>query len=292
YFSTTLGATLENLVLLGGAGLAGTGNAANNAITGSTGNDTLSGGGGTGDDSMAGGLGDDRFVFDSAGDTASEAFGEGNDTVVNNAVEGYTLQANLENLTLGGAILSGTGNGLDNLITGNASNNTLDGGAGNDTLVGGAGSDLLLGGNGNDVLVWDVNDAPLDGGAGDDTVKLAGAAQTLNLGTLGLGTVNAKLQSIERIDIGGTGNNNTLTFDFDQVRDLSADSNTLYVDGDLFDVVNSLHPSTVDGAPHWELQGVQPVGNVYYIEYLYQPDNNPDNFLHLFVNQDLTQNIS
>ncbi|WAJ31339.1 calcium-binding protein [Jeongeupella avenae] len=71
----------------------------------------------------------------------------------------YQLGKYVENLTLTGTAISGTGNELANKITGNAQNNILVGGAGNDTLNGGAGNDTLWGGAGRDTLV---------GGAGAD----------------------------------------------------------------------------------------------------------------------------
>lgn len=55
-----------------------------------------------------------------------------------------------------GAALTGTGNGLDNVLTGNGSNNTLSGAAGNDTLIGGLGNDALAGGNGADVYSYSL----------------------------------------------------------------------------------------------------------------------------------------
>jgi Ca2+-binding RTX toxin-like protein len=68
----------------------------------------------------------------------------------------YTLGAEVERLTLtGSSALSGTGNGLDNILTGNSAANTLTGGAGNDTLNGAAGTDTLRGGSGNDTYVVD-----------------------------------------------------------------------------------------------------------------------------------------
>ena len=71
----------------------------------------------------------------------------------------YTLTANVENLTLTGSALNGTGNGLNNLIVGNGSANSLSGGAGNDTLDGGAGADTLIGGAGSDHFVFNTVDA-------------------------------------------------------------------------------------------------------------------------------------
>ena len=55
----------------------------------------------------------------------------------------YLLGANVENLTLGGSAVAGTGNDLANSISGNGANNVLKGGGGADTLRGGAGADSL-----------------------------------------------------------------------------------------------------------------------------------------------------
>jgi hypothetical protein len=44
---------------------------------------------------------------------------------------------NIERLTLAGAALNGTGNGLANILTGNSQANILNGGAGADTMSGG-----------------------------------------------------------------------------------------------------------------------------------------------------------
>ena len=72
YVSHTLGADLENLLLLGGAAINGTGNAAGNVITGNGAANALNGGagadtltGGAGSDTLTGGTGPDSFVFDS-----------------------------------------------------------------------------------------------------------------------------------------------------------------------------------------------------------------------------------
>ncbi|MCX7383820.1 MAG: hypothetical protein NT133_20915 [Alphaproteobacteria bacterium] len=82
--SYTLGDNVENLMLIGGRNLTGTGNALSNLITGNTGmslllglggDDTLIGGvnndtlvGGAGSDTLTGGLGADLFRFGSVGD--------------------------------------------------------------------------------------------------------------------------------------------------------------------------------------------------------------------------------
>ncbi|MFK0087405.1 putative Ig domain-containing protein, partial [Pseudomonas sp. NPDC090755] len=200
----TLGNNVERLTLTGSANLNGTGNALANTLIGNTGNNLLDGGGGNdliqggdgndtlqggagndslggdagndlldggaGNDSMAGGSGDDTYVVDQSGDSVSEVFEGGNDTV--RASLSYSLGAHLENLELAGSSnLNGTGNTLANRITGNTGNNVLDGGTGDDLLAGRRGSDTYRYGinYGNDVI-------DNSGGAATDidTVQLVG----------------------------------------------------------------------------------------------------------------------
>lgn len=151
---------------------------------GAAGNDTLTGGagaevlyGGDGDDVLdsggngnidyiadllAGGQGNDRYLLRSLADI-TEAWGQGNDTVV--ADIGYTLGYNLENLTLSAAagVASAIGNVLDNTLTGNSANNFLDGRGGQNTLIGGAGDDTYV-----------VHAYPNSGTLLDSVIELAG----------------------------------------------------------------------------------------------------------------------
>lgn len=185
YAGYTLAANVENLILKGGA-RSGTGNALANILIGTIGADTLDGAAGA--DSMVGGAGNDSYYVDNAADRAMELAGGGSDTVFSSV--SYTLAAEVENLTLTGVSLKGTGNAGANVITG---------GVGDDTLVGAGGADTLVGGVGNDRYVIDGSDTVTEAvGAGTDTavayvtVTLAAEVENLELGgNLSIGTGNS-----------------------------------------------------------------------------------------------------
>lgn len=114
----------------------------NDTLTGGNGDDKLDGG--TGADSMDGGAGSDLYIVDDAGDEVTEAAGEEGDVDEVESSVDFTLGDDVENLTLTGDAINGTGNELDNVIKGNAQNNTLDGGEGADSMEGGAGNDRYV----------------------------------------------------------------------------------------------------------------------------------------------------
>jgi Ca2+-binding RTX toxin-like protein len=200
----TIAADLENLTLIGGAAINGTGNSVDNTIFGNgqintliglAGNDTIDAGGGDdflyggdnndtlygragadtldgegGNNTLEGGGGDDTYIVRGASDVVVEISGAGIDTLISTATR--TLGTAQENLTLTGvAAINGFGNILANTMIGNEAANTLNGVAGTDTLSGNGGNDTLNGGDGNDTLSGGADNDLLDGGNNEDTLN-------------------------------------------------------------------------------------------------------------------------
>jgi len=131
----------------------------------------------------------------------------------------------------------------DDAFTGNTKSNVFVGGAGDDTLVGNGAADVLYGGAGDDVFLLKSSNvkalfskfgmngntehlARLDGGAGLDTLRLVGADVNLDIAkTAGQGAgmpdSTSRIESLERIDLTGTGDN-TLTLGVRDVQDMTA----------------------------------------------------------------------
>src|SRR5687767_110264 len=104
----TITGTIRTDILRGLAG--------NDTLFGLAGRDALEGG--LGADRMFGGAGNDTYVVDNVGDRVVESAGAGIDRVLASIT--YTLGAHVENLTLtGAAAITGTGNGLNNVVRGN-----------------------------------------------------------------------------------------------------------------------------------------------------------------------------
>ncbi|WP_044865905.1 Ig-like domain-containing protein [Enterobacter ludwigii] len=114
--------------------------------------------------------------------------------------------------------------------------------------------------------VASLNNATIQGGEGLDTLKLLGADQQLDLSALG-----NKIQSMEVIDITGSGNN-TLTLRAGEVLENASQNlfhdngfNQMMVKGDAGDKVNlsDLLPNDID-AGNWTNGGTVNVGGVEY----------------------------
>ncbi|MDE1152427.1 MAG: calcium-binding protein [Micavibrio sp.] len=205
-FDMSTNATEVEILNLTGAGIRATGNALDNTITGTSGLNILDGGagddtlnGGIGADSMTGGTGDDTFMVDNINDKVFESTGGGHDIVISTVNYSLASTLDVEDLTLSGTAISGTGNSGDNIITGNASANTLEGGAGADTLIGGSGNDVYIIDDTNNTIVE-------NGGAGTDVaqakVSYTIAENVENLVLLeGYGNINGT----------GNGGDNTIT---------------------------------------------------------------------------------
>lgn len=147
--SFALGDNIEELALQGSSAIDGEGNDLDNLITGNVAANTLNGG--LGADTLVGGDGNDTYIVDDEGDVVSEDSAYGTDDVV--SFIDYTLGANVENLTLAGTAVNGTGNALDNTLAGGEADNTLDGGAGADTMAGAAGHDVYIVDDAGDVVI-------------------------------------------------------------------------------------------------------------------------------------------
>jgi hypothetical protein len=152
-----------------------------------------------------------------------------------------------------------TGN---DVLTGNSTSQTLVGNSGNDTLIGGGGADVFYGGAGNDVFelnadnlnklaagVTDGQLARVDGGSGIDTIKLLTAGFTFDLTAIpnvaaGNPDGGSRIDSIEKIDLTGSGNN-ILRLAARDVQDM-AGMNIWNVDGNS-SIPDSFHQIMVTG---------------------------------------------
>jgi hypothetical protein len=211
--------------------------------------------------------------------------------------------------------------GADTLNGGTANENYASGG-GNDTLVMNGGTHVLSGGAGDDRFNLDVdalralqngltggNFARLDGGAGIDTLAINDGGVTLDLRAVanqgaGLPGSQSRLESIERIDLTGTGNN-SLLIDYRDVIDMAGmnlfTNATGWADGS-YDLAAGGTPSperrhqmVIDGNAGDTLQtsgGFQgQAGTVAFGGNLYLVLNHPSAFVQLLVDTDIRTTV-
>ncbi|QSL95137.1 M10 family metallopeptidase C-terminal domain-containing protein [Ectopseudomonas toyotomiensis] len=187
----TLGDHVENATLTNKVVFNLTGNALSNTLLGNAANNVLDGG--LGADVMNGGAGNDTYIVDDAGDVIIDSAGI--DTA--RASIAYTLGNGLENLVLtGDQAISGTGNGLANVLDGSQSSaaNELRGLGGNDTYIAGAGDTVIEEANGGIDLVQAYVSYTL----GDNLE---------NLSLLGSDALNGTGNGLANVITGNDGNN-------------------------------------------------------------------------------------
>ena len=170
-------------------------------LIGSDGANRLDGGAGV--DTLRGGLGNDTYVVDSLSDVVVETATGGSDTI-ETGLDWTLRQAYVENLTLVGHAVNGTGNTLANRLIGNDLANRLDGAAGADTLQGGAGNDTYLVDNAGDTVIEAA-------GQGTDTV-ISSVSKTLsnnveNLTLTGTANLYGNGNELANVLIGNAGDN-------------------------------------------------------------------------------------
>ncbi|MBF0460851.1 MAG: FG-GAP repeat protein, partial [Magnetococcales bacterium] len=127
------------------------------------------------------------------------------------------------------------GTSTNHTLTGTSAAEVFVAGSASDTtMTGGGGADVFHGGAGNDtIVVADTTFRLVDGGNGTDTLALSGANMVLELAAR-----RGHIQSIEKIDLTGSGNNTLILTALDLL-DLSDSTNTLTVNGNAGDVVNA-----------------------------------------------------
>ncbi len=194
-------ANVENIRLTGTPDHSAIGSSGANVIDGST---------STGSNQLAGLGGNDTYIL-GAGDTIVEASGAGTDTATSELITvDLALFANVENLTLTGALkLAGFGDGGANVLNGaqNSAGNVLTGRGGNDSYVLGDGDTIVeLAGEGTDTATSSTTSINLTAFAHVENVTLLGGLPLNAVGSLGANVLDSAGNGAKNILSGLAGN--------------------------------------------------------------------------------------
>ena len=191
------------------------------------------------------------YSVSSAGDINGDGF---DDLIVgaNRGDDGGT-DAGEAYVIFGGA--TGTEDTAPVTLAGTAAVDNFTGNAGDDTFTGIAAGDVVRGGAGDDsIAITATSFADIRGGRGTDTLALAGTGLSLDLTS----SISRRLDSIEVIDLTGTGNNSLIVSELAIYRiteERSGGEATLIVEGNAGDSVD---------AQDFIVSGTQVVGGVTY----------------------------
>jgi Ca2+-binding RTX toxin-like protein len=153
---------------------------------------------------MIGGKGNDTYLVDNVDDVVTETSKLATEIDTIKSSVNYMLGKNVENLTLTGTAINGTGNTANNLIIGNASANVLDGGLGSDSLQGGAGNDTYIVNSGGD-KVNELKNKGTD--TVDSSVNYTLPTNVENLVLTGTNAINGTGNTSANKITGNSGNN-------------------------------------------------------------------------------------
>ena len=173
---------------------------------------------------------------------------DGTTTTTSNVGQSYVLFGGSSKMTT----IDYAGTSADDTFTGTTSSETAVLGAGNDIYTANGGADVIYAGAGNDTIILNADNiaklelgitdnqlAKIDGGAGTDTIKLDGSGITFDLTKISnVLAEDSRIESIEKIDLTGTGDN-TLKISLADVLDINS-TQVLSIDGNSSDAVNLL----------------------------------------------------
>jgi Ca2+-binding RTX toxin-like protein len=207
-YTYTLTANVENLLLIGTAGVNATGNELANHIVGNIGDNVLTGlagddriEGGGGNDTMDGGDGNDVLT---AGDGSDRLLGGNDNDIISGNGGNDSIDGGNGNDTISGGdgndqIGGGYGN---DIVDGGNGNDQIDGGYGNDTISGGTGDDIITGGLDNDILYGGDGNDTLNGASGNDTMVGGAGNDVYSVDSTGDIVVEQAGEGIDTVQVG------------------------------------------------------------------------------------------